>query len=127
MSSLWLKIFLLPPGLLKNHLQGYADLAAQELADHVRRLKCFWLLGALSAVCLLLGLALGGVAALLWSALPRAGMPQPWVLPTLPFGLCLLGVALGAWACRLRTNALFPKLRHQVQLDILTLKQVAKT
>lgn len=127
MSSLWLKIFLLPPDLLKNHVHGYTDLAGQELSDHVRRFKRRCFLWALSALCLLLGLGLGGVAVLMWSALPRLGMPQPWVLTALPSGLCLLSLALAAWARRLRTDTLFPKLRHQLQLDVLTLKQGINT
>jgi uncharacterized membrane protein len=127
MSSLWLKIFLLPPDLLKNHFQGYTDLAAQELSEHVHRLKKMGLLWALSAACLLLGLGLGGVAVLLWCTLARSSMPQPWVLPLLPSGLCVLSVVLATWACRLRTKVLFPKLRHQVQLDTLSLRQVVNT
>lgn len=126
MSRLWLKIFLLPPDLLKRHAQGYTDLAAQELSQHLQDLGKRLFVGASGVVALLLGIALGGVALLLWSALPQLNAQWSWVLLALPLGLVLLGLAL-TWSARTWTvRPVFPKLRQQVQLDTLVLQQSGK-
>eukprot|EP01030_Chromulinospumella_sphaerica_P006242 gene6242-6102_t len=78
--ALLLKLLVLPPELLKVHAQGYADLASQAWADHLCALKNRWVMYALSALNLLLALILGGVALLLWSALPLNDAPHAWRL-----------------------------------------------
>lgn len=126
MPKLWLKIFLLPPELLRSHVQGYADLASEEWTLHVSQLKKRVLLGVLGALCLLLGLACGGMAVLLWGALPELNPQRSWVLLALPLFLCLVGLALAWRACLQKMTPLFPKLQHQLQLDKLSLQQAAK-
>lgn len=126
MPRLWLKIFLLPPELLRSHAQGYADLASAELTQHACRLKTRVLLCLLGAFSLLLGLGLGGVAVLLWSALPQLNTQRSWVLLALPLSLCLVGLALTWAAGVLKMMPLFPKLQQQIHLDMLTLQQAGK-
>lgn len=126
MPRQWLKIFLLPPELLRSHAQGYADLASEELTQLACQLKnrlLLWLWGVFS---LLLGLGLGGVAVLLWSALPELNPQRSWVLLALPLSLCLLGLTLARSASLQKMTPLFPKLRHQLLLDKLNLQQATK-
>lgn len=123
MSSVWLKILLLPPDLLKRHAQGYTDLAAQELSQHLADLGQRLLVGASGVAALLLGITLGGVALLLWSALPELNAQWSWILLALPLCLVLLGLALTWSARRWIMRPVFPKLRQQVQLDAMVLQQ----
>ena len=123
MPRLWLKIFLLPPELLRSHAQGYADLASVELTQHACRLKTRVLLCLLGAFSVLLGLGLGGVAVLLWSALPSIDAHHAWVLPVMPLTLLVLAALLWAWARRLRTRPFLNDIQEQIQLDILAIQQ----
>lgn len=129
MSRIWWKVLLLPPGLLENHARNYADLASQELHQHVQGLKKRCVIWALSAISGLLGVGLGGVAWLLWSALPSVNPQRAWIMLALPVGLCLLSLALAAWAwaCRLRQAPLFQALQHQLQLDATSWQQNTPT
>lgn len=126
MPGMWLKILLLPPELLRSHAQGYADLASEELTQHACQLKKRLLLRVFGTASMLLGVSLGGVAVLLWSALPQINPQRSWVLLALPLSLCLLGLALVWSAGRLKAPPLFSKLHHQLQLDMLTLQQAGK-
>lgn len=122
MFKLLLKLWLLPPELLQMHAQGYADLASQAWTQQLRTLKNRWMLYALSALSLGLGLGLAGVALLLWSALPRIDPRHAWVLPALPLGCLLLSALLWVWARRLRTRPGLQELHDQIRLDSLMLQ-----
>lgn len=126
MPKLWLKILLLPPELLRGHAQGYADLACEEWRQHVGQLKNRLLLWMLGVMSLLLGVGLGGVAVLLWGALPELNPQRSWVLLVLPLSLSLLGLTLVRSASLQKITPLFPKLQQQLQLDKLTLQQAAQ-
>lgn len=123
MFRLLLKLLLLPPEWLQVHAQGYADLAGQAWAQHLCTLKNRWLLYALSALSLGLGLGLAGVALLLWSALPQIDPGHAWVLVALPLGCWLVSAGLWVWARRLRTRSGLHELRDQIRLDILMLQK----
>ena len=99
MLKLLLKLLVLPPELLKMHAQGYADLASQTWAEHLCTLKNRWALYALSGLCLVLALGLGGVALLVMAAL------------------------LWAWARRLRTRPFLRDIQTQLELDFLAIQQ----
>lgn len=123
MLKLLLKLLVLPPELLKMHAQGYADLASQAWTDHLCTLKNRWVMYALSGLCLLLGLGLGGVSLLLWSALPSIDAHHAWVLAMLPLTLLVLAGLLWAWARRLRARPFLRDIQEQIQLDCLAIQQ----
>ncbi len=123
MLKLLLKLLVLPPELLQMHAQGYADLANQAWAAQLCTLKNRWVLYALSAFGLLLALVLGGVALLLWSALPAIDPRHAWVLPALPAGLLLLSAVCWVWARRLRSRPVLDEIKAQIQLDMLAIRQ----
>ena len=123
MSTLLLKLLLLPPDLLRSHAQGYADLAREVGASYLCTLKNRCLLYVFSALTCLLGLILGGAALMLWSAFPLLDAPHLWLLPALPLGLFLLSVFCWLWARSLRLEPLMKSFQTQIQLDILAIQQ----
>ena len=124
MFKLLLKILVLPPELLKVHAKGYADLASQAWAEHWCRLKNRWLMYALSVLSLTLALIFGGVALLLWSALPFIDARHAWILPALPLVFVVMGIACWLWARSHRTRPMFNDIKEQIQLDIRALQEV---
>jgi hypothetical protein len=124
MLRLLLKMLLLPPDLLKSHAQGYVDLASEVSARYLCTLKNRWAMYALSVLTLLLALIFGGVALLLWGALPLHDAPHAWVLPALP-AACLCLSALCWWGARTqRLQPLLQDIQAQIALDLQTLRQV---
>lgn len=123
MFKLLFKLLALPPELLQVHAKGYADLARQAWADHWGVFKNRWVIYALSALCLFLALVFGGVALLLWSALPVMHARHTWVLFALPLGFGVIGIACGLWARHLRMRPILSELQEQIRLDILALKE----
>jgi len=124
MLRLLLKMLLLPPDLLKSHAQGYVDLASEVGARYLCTLKNRWAMYALSVLTLLLALIFGGVALLLWGALPLHDAPHAWVLPALPAAcLCLSGLCW--WGARTQhLQPLLQDIQTQIALDLQTLRQV---
>lgn len=125
MLGLLLKMLLLPPGLLTSHAQGYADLVREGGLRYVGTLKSRWALYGLSALCGLLALVFGGMALLLWGALPLHDAPHIWLLLALPAFFALLGGLFGWWARRLRLQPLLQDIRMQIALDLQTMGQVS--
>lgn len=123
MFKLLLKFLVLPPELLKVHAQGYADLASQAWARHLCTLKNRWLMYALSILSLLLALTLGGVALLLWGALPQIDKHHAWVLWALPMVFLALSGICWLLARSLRTRPIMDDIKEQIQLDILAIQQ----
>ncbi|PUE53959.1 hypothetical protein [Limnohabitans parvus] len=126
MSRLLLKLLLLPPDLLKMHAHGYADLASEEW----ERQRCIWktrlLMAAMGTASGVLGLFLAGVSLLLWSALPVVDGRSAWVMWFLPMALGLFSLACWAWARHIKMPPPFDKLKTQIALDILALRQSPK-
>lgn len=126
MPRLWLKIFLLPPELLRSHIKGYADLACEEFTQHICQLKSRLLLWMCGVFSLVLGLGLGGVAVLLWSVMPELNVQRSWVLLALPLFFCLMGLTLARIANLRKMAPLFPRLQHQLHRDKLALQEATK-
>ncbi len=126
MSRLLLKLLLLPPDLLKMHAHGYADLASEEW----ERQRCIWktrlLMAAMGTASGVLGLFLAGVSLLLWSALPVVDGRSAWVMWFLPMALGLFSLACWAWARHIKMSPPFDKIKAQIALDILALRQSPK-
>jgi hypothetical protein len=123
MLSMLFKLIVKQPSLLLNHAQAYADLAVDETRRLTRRWRTRAMLYGASFVFFCLGLVLGGVAVMLWSALPVMAEQTSWVLLALP----LLFEAL-ALACFLvaqgRVDApAFAIMQEQLKLDVLALRE----
>jgi hypothetical protein len=111
-----------PPGWLLGHAQAYAELLAAESEDAwaTWRLRCIW--GAVALLAGLLGLALGGVALMLWACLPEPFAATPpgsprwllWATPLLP--LCVSAAAVLRLSLERRV-APFAALRLQSRAD----------
>jgi hypothetical protein len=123
MLRLLLKMLLLPPDLLRSHAQGYVDLASEAGARYLCTLKNRWVLYGLSVLALLLALIFGGVAVLIWGALPLHDAPHVWVLPALP-AACLLLSVMCWWRARAqRLQPLLQDIRAQISLDLQAIRQ----
>ena len=124
MVRLLLKMLLLPPDLLKSHAQGYVDLASEVGARYLCTLKNRWVMYALSFLTLMLALIFGGMALLLWSALPLVDAPYGWVLLALPSACLLLSGLCWWWARTLRLQPLLQDIQAQIALDLQAIRQV---
>ncbi len=123
MSRLLLKLFLLPPDLLKMHVHGYADLASEEWERQVCVWKTRLLIYAIGTASGILGILLAGVSLLLWSALPVIDERSAWLMWLVPLVLCLSSVACWAWASYFKISPSFGRLKAQIELDMLALRQ----
>ena len=112
------------PGLLTAHAEAYAALAAAELgqasAGWQRRL--IWAAAALC--CLMVAMALAGVALRLWAMLPAAAANAAWALIAVPLAPLALALACLAAARRAGPGRAFGKLRQQLQADLRMLREV---
>ena len=124
MVRLLLKMLLLPPDVLKSHAQGYVDLASEVGARYVCTLKNRWVMYALSFLTLMLALIFGGMALLLWSALPLVDAPYGWVLLALPSACLLLSGLCWWWARSLRLQPLLQDIQAQIALDLQAIRQL---
>ncbi len=124
MVRLLLKMLLVPPDLLKSHAQGYVDLASEVGARYLCTLKNRWVMYALSLLTLMLALIFGGMALLLWSALPLVDAPYGWVLLALPSACLLLSGLCWWWARSLRLQPLLQDIQAQIALDLQAIRQV---
>jgi hypothetical protein len=105
------------------HVHGYADLASEEWGRQVCLWKTRLLIYAIGTVSGGLGVLLAGVSLLLWSALPAIDEHSAWVMWFLPGVLCLFSLACWAWASRIKLSPSFGKLKAQIKLDMLALRQ----
>lgn len=120
-----LQLLMTQPGLLGEHAQGYAGLLASELAAYKQSGKRRLLWVAAAGCLALVGCVLGGVAVMLWAALPGMPVAAAWVLwltPGLPLAAAL--------ACLLRLRALqpaaaFASIQEQIKADMQLFKEVS--
>lgn len=125
MLKILLKL-LLRPELISMHVQGYADLFCEESELLMRYARSRLLICAMGFSSLLLAVMWGGIALLLWSALPTVDVRWAWVLWAFP--LAWLVLAAGCWVVfrLLKHSVFFPRIREQIQLDVLALRQARK-
>lgn len=114
---------LLRPELLTMHVQGYADLFSEESSTLMRWLRNRWLAGALGIASLLLAIQWAGMALLLWSVLPVVDPRWAWVLWAWPLAWALLALVFGVIFKMLGRPVFFPRIREQIQLDVIALRQ----
>jgi hypothetical protein len=110
------------PQLLAEHAQAYAELVAAELPRARSAWKRQALLSALALLGLLAALLLGGVALMLWAALPLAPMPGPWLLIAVPLLPAIAGAAGWMAARSAGGGHLLGDLRQQLGADLAMLK-----
>ena len=113
------------PQLLAEHAQAYAELMAAELPRATAAWKRQALLNGLALLGLQAALLLGGVALMLWAALPLSSMPTPWLLIAVPLLPAIAGIACLAAARSGVERNLLGELRQQVDADLEMLREAA--
>jgi len=112
---------------LAEHAEAYAELAAEEIAAAGRQwtIRVIATAAALSMAALAIGL--GGVALLLWAALPEqpAG-PARWLLWALPLGMVLVAAIVAGAARGLPQPQAFAELRSQWRQDMTLVRGDAR-
>ena len=111
------------PHLLLEHLEAYGELISAEAAQASAGWKRSALLNAVALVLLLAGVVLGGVAVMLWGAIPRAQMPAPATLLLVPFPPIVLAVWCLLVARRASAGEAFEHLRRQMKADMALLRE----
>lgn len=118
-----LRVLASEPDALVEHAAAYADLASDELqelqAHWVRRL--LWL--AVAAVAGLAALLLGGVALMLWAALPAIDAGSVWLLWVVPLVPGLVAVFGVFTARRIDARPAFGNLRAQLREDMAMVRE----
>jgi hypothetical protein len=117
-----LHLLVTQPGLLGEHVQGYAGLLASEVAEVQQSGQRRLLWSAATAACTCVGLVLAGVAVMLWATQPGLAAGALWVLVLTP---CVPLVA--ALAClqvlQRPTPAAFARIKEQIQADLQLLSE----
>ena len=112
------------PQLLAEHAEAYGELALLEFRAASAEWQRFARYKALGWCSLVVALLLAGVAGLLASALPMAGMAAPWALVVIPLVLAAAGVACLLAAGPAAQTSSFHRLRQQLQADGRLLREL---
>ncbi len=123
MLKVLFKLIVMQPQLLLTHAQNYGSLLVEGWQQAVVSWKSRLLLYLMSATSMLLGLATGVGALMLWAALPELNPNTAWVLVVLPVTLLVLSVLLYQAARRCQMAALFEEVQAQLALDMLAICQ----
>ena len=114
------------PQLLAEHVSAYTDLLAEELTSTAGLLKRRIALQLIALASAAVGVVLGGVALMLWAALPAESLRLPWLLvltPALPWALALWASAMGG---AVATGDLLVTFRRQLAEDAAMLRSVGE-
>ena len=118
-----LRVLASEPDALVEHAAAYADLASDEFqalqAHWVQRL--LWL--AIAAVAGVAALILGGVALMLWAALPAIDTGRAWLLWVVPLVPGLVAVVGVLAARRIDERPAFGNLRAQLREDMAMVRE----
>ena len=114
------------PQLLAEHVSAYTDLLAEELTATASLVQRRLALQTVALAGVAVGTVLGGVALMLWAALPEGSLRLPWLLlftPAVP-----LAIAAWAWALSgaVHTGDLLVTLRRQLAADTAMLRQAGE-
>lgn len=123
MLKVLFKLIVMQPQLLLTHAQNYGSLLVEGWQQAVASWKSRLLLYLLSALSLLLGLASGAGALMLWAALPVLNPNNAWVLVVLPVTLLVVSALLYQAAQRCQLAAMFDEVQSQLALDMLAICQ----
>ena len=114
------------PDLFLEHASAYAELASSEVDEWGQRWKQRALLKLCALLLVVLGAGLGGVAGLVWAAVPLDQMPRPWLLWAIPLAFLVLAASLACWVRCTERPVAFAALRAQAALDLATLRLLEK-
>ena len=111
------------PQLLLEHLEAYGELISAEAAHASAGWKRSALLNAVALLLLLVGVLLGGVAVMLWGAIPRGQMQAPAVLLLVPIPPIVLAALCLVVARQSPVGGAFEQLRRQIKADMALLRE----
>jgi hypothetical protein len=111
------------PHLLFEHVESYAELVGAEMGIVTTSWKRSLILNAVALCLLVVGVALAGVALMLWAVLPDAGMRAPWALIAVPLPPLVIAVICLLSARTSSETRAFDNLRRQVSEDIAMLRE----
>jgi hypothetical protein len=120
-----LRLIATEPHILGDHVEAYADL----LGDEVKKTSSAWAtrlglyLGALGLLGI--GLALTGVALMLWASLPVSGLRAPWVLVAVPVVAFAAALVCAVLARRTPIESAFDNVKKQLSADMEMLREVS--
>ncbi|MBU6437369.1 MAG: hypothetical protein KGQ77_07565 [Betaproteobacteria bacterium] len=120
-----LRLALLQPALVAEHVAAYAALIGDEVALSAAQLKTRLLLNVGALACMAAATVLAGVAVLLWSA-QASTLRWPWLYVAVPAVPLLWGMGL-AWLGRDNRPApsAFATLGKQLATDAELLRRAA--
>ncbi len=111
------------PQLLLEHVESYAELVGAEMGIVTTSWKRSIILYAVALCLLVVGVALAGVALMLWAVLPEEMMSAPWVLIAVPVPLLVIAVICLLYARTSTEARAFDNLRRQVSEDMALLRE----
>ncbi|WP_428417503.1 hypothetical protein [Methylibium sp.] len=118
-----LRVLASEPDALVEHAAAYADLASdewQQLQVHWAQ-RLLWL--AIAAVAALAALMLGGVALMLWAALPSIESGRAWLLWAVPLVPGFVAACSVLAARRIDQRPAFGNLRAQLREDMALVRE----
>lgn len=118
-----LRVLTSEPDTLVEHAAAYADLASdefQQLQAHWAQ-RLLWL--AIAVVAGLASLILGGVALMLWAALPTIETGRAWLLWLVPLVPGLMASFSLLAARRIDARPAFGNLRAQLREDMALVRE----
>lgn len=118
-----LRLLVTEPQLLADHVEAYAVLVDEEIANVVSIWKRRVVLNVIAFGLLAVGLTLGGVALMFWAVLPTPDIRSSWTLilvPSIPMAIALVCLL----ACRREMPRAFPDTKQQLAADLMMLREV---
>lgn len=111
---------------LAEHAEAYAELAAEEAAIAAQRWKLRMVALGVSVAAAALAVGFGGVALILWGALPEPSVaPARWLLWAVPGAFAAVAVAAALIGRGLPRAPAFAELRSQWREDMAMLRAKA--
>jgi hypothetical protein len=110
------------PHLLVAHLQAYAELAVDDVAEAAGAWRRRVVLSSLAFGCAGAALVLAGVAVMLWGVAPLTAGYRLWTLVVVPVVPAIL--ALSCWIVLLagRRTVFLGNVRSQIRADVAMLR-----
>jgi len=112
------------PHLLVDHVEAYAALVDEEMGEAISYWKSRTLMNAIALLLLIVGVILGGVAAMLWMVVPISHTTPVWgliVIPVTPLSVALLCLLVRPRA----PSSMFADLKGQLATDLRMLRRVS--
>lgn len=122
-----LKLAMIQPHLLGNHMQAYAALVGEETKKASISLALRMGLYVGAAMFAILGLMLTGVALLLRASISSVDYPAGWALIVVPLTPFVLAAVLVVIARSKPIEKAFEIVKAQVRADMDLLKEVSST